>query len=143
MIFLSRIQEKISTTKDPVQKLTFLREQKKSPLAASADIQKQIDGQIENCHLQLIVDAANASDYLVAIDYAKEGLIELPKSTKIKSLLTQSENNYAITVHNEFADLANAGQYQKAKKVVEEGLKLVPKNATLKNDLKRIEQMIK
>ena len=89
------------------------------------------------------MDAANASDYLSAIDYAKAGLSELPKSTKIKNLLTQSENNYAITVHNEFADLANGGQYQKAKKVVEEGLKLVPKNATLKNDLKRIEQMIK
>ena len=143
MIFLSRIQEKISTTKDPNQKLAFLREQKKSPLASNADIQKQIDGQIENCHLQLIVDAANASDYLTAIDYAKKGLNELPKSTKIKSLLTQSENNYAITVHNKFADLANAGKYQEAKKVVEEGLKLVPKNATLKNDLKRIEQMVR
>ncbi len=143
MIFLSRIQEKISTIKDPNQKLIFLREQKKSPVASPSDIQKQIDGQIENCHLQLAVDAANSGDYLLAIDYAKAGLAELPKSSKIKNLLTQSQNNYAITVHNDFADLANKGHYQEAKKVVEEGLKLVPNNSTLKNDLKRIEQMLK
>ena len=142
MLFISSIQETVSKTVDPVQKLAFLREQKKSPLASDSQTQKQIDGQIENCHLQLIVDAANASDYLSAMDYAKAGLSELPKSTKIKNLLTQSENNYAVTVHNEFAELANGGQYQKAKKVVEEGLKLVPKNATLKNDLNRINKIL-
>lgn len=143
MLFLAVIQERLALDEPLEKKMEYLREQKKSPYAEQLDIQKQIDGQIENCHMMMVVDSANAGDYLAAIDHAKAGLEELPKSSKLKSLLTQSQNNYAVTVHNKFVDLANKGRYQEAKEVVERGLETAPNNSTLKNDLKRIEKMLK
>ena len=59
----------------------------------------------------------------------------LPNSRNLQTIRNQNLNNYAVQVHNNFADLFNAKRLDEAEKVLNEGLKILPKNGTLQRDL--------
>ena len=73
-------------------------------------------------------------------------LEEAEKLTGASSQLSRGieayRKNYAVTVHNRFADLFNSGAYREAYQLVLDALKEVPESSVLKKDLRTAESAL-
>lgn len=83
-------------------------------------------------------EAGKRRDWLQAADIMEAAIQKIGNQPRLDSALKGYRNNFAISVHNQFADLYNSKQFQEARDVVEEGLRLIPNNKTLKQDLEII-----
>ncbi len=80
--------------------------------------------------------------YLQGASIAQQGIDSIGTSRNLTNLKKQCLNNYAVTIHNQFASLANDGQYQQAYEILEQGLKELPGNKTLKADMARLKKIM-
>ena len=126
----------------PDQALLFLKEQDSNPLSKQKDVASLIASLTEYMWSQKIVAAENTGDHLSAVALADEALKVLPSSSYIKKIRQTCLDNYAVTVHNRFADLANSGRYEEALAVLDEGLSLHPSSTTLKRDRQTLVRMM-
>ncbi len=76
--------------------------------------------------------------WLEAADAAARGLEKLGNSRQLERAVEGYRNNFAVSVHNEFAKLYNRKRYTEAKVLVEEGLEKLPDNPILLKDLETI-----
>ena len=76
--------------------------------------------------------------WLEAADAAARGLEKLGSSRQLERAVEGYRNNFAVSVHNEFAKLYNRKRYAEAKELVEEGLEKLPDNSILLKDLETI-----
>ena len=132
--------EKISSFNE---KVLYIKKQMSNPLAKNKKVANRLNTILENAWIKRISDVMNADDFMGAAKLCDDALSDLPSSSKLKQMRQNSLNNYAVTVHNAFADFANKGKYDEARKVLDEGLKNYPGSSTLKNDLTRLNRMQK
>ncbi|MBQ6780802.1 MAG: hypothetical protein IJP62_06175 [Treponema sp.] len=141
MIFTVYLDETTKTLTDD-EAISFLHGQRNNPLAKEKSVVSHLNTLEEYAWYQKIKSLADGGKYLEAANLADEALKNLPASRNLKTIKNQCLKNYAIDVHNEFANLANAGKYEEALAVVQKGLEFVPANAMLKGDLKKIQNVL-
>lgn len=90
---------------------------------------------LENAWLAYLNYYMDQQDYKSGYDKSEEGLAQLPKSSKIKTMRQNFYSNVIAIIHNNFADEANKGNYKRAREILEEGLAKFPNDKTLKSDL--------
>ena len=122
--------------------IAFLHAQRETPIAKDRTVSARLNEHEEYYWYQKLKPLFDGGDYLAAAALADQGLTFVPSSRNLKTVRNQCYQNYAIDVHNEFADLANMGRYDEALHVVQKGLQVNPTNTTLKNDLKKIESFL-
>ncbi len=132
--------EKISSFNE---KVLYIKKQMSNPLAKNKKVANRLNTILENVWIKRISGVIDSDDFIGAAKLCDDALSDLPSSTKLKQMRQTSLNNYAVTVHNAFADFANKGKYDEARKVLDEGLKNYPGSSTLKNDLTRLNRMQK
>jgi len=81
---------------------------------------------------------ARSSGWLEAFLLVRDAPVDIRNQRKYIQLLDSCKDNYAVTIHNQFADLYNKGKYAEAEIVINEGLIHVPGNRTLTSDLQMI-----
>ncbi len=79
--------------------------------------------------------AGKEGAWLEAAGYMEQAIRKVGYQPQLERALKGYRGNYAIFVHNTFAELFNAKQFDEAGRVVEEGLKIVPESETLRRDL--------
>ena len=127
----------------PDETIAFLHEERKGPRAKEKSLINRMNQLEEYAWYQKLKPLFDGEDYLSAAELAEEGLNYVPSSRNLQTIKAQCLKNYAIDIHNAFADLANAGKYQEAQTILLEGLEKVPSDVTLKNDLKRLQNYLK
>ncbi len=127
----------------PDEMISFLHEEGNNPLAKEKSVSSRMKQLEEYAWYQKLKPLFDSGDYIAAARLADEGLSHVPASRNLETIKSQCLKNYAIDVHNEFADLANAGKYEEALATVQKGLEVVPSNATLKNDLRKVQNFLK
>ena len=90
---------------------------------------------LENAWLAILNAYMQARDYEKGYYKAEEGLAQLPRSSKIKTMRQNFYSNVIAIIHNDFADQANGGNFTRAREILEEGLSQFPNDKTLKSDL--------
>ncbi len=105
------------------------------PENAHEAFQKRGQLYLENAWLAILNACMKARDYEKGYYKAEEGLAQLPKSSKIKTMRQNFYSNVIAIIHNNFADEANKGNYTRAREILEEGLVKFPNDKTLKSDL--------
>ncbi|MBQ7159354.1 MAG: hypothetical protein IJS09_08050 [Treponema sp.] len=142
MIFSAWVEDEVKKL-EPEDAVSFLHEQYKLPVAKEKSVASRLVVLEEYAWYQILKPFFDSGKYLLAADIADEGLYYVPSSKNLQKIKTQCLQNYAVDVHNKFADLANAGRYEEAMQVVQKGLINVPTNSLLKNDLKKLENFLK
>ncbi len=105
------------------------------PENAHEAFQKRGQLYLENAWLAILNAYMKARNYEKGYYKAEEGLAQLPKSSKIKTMRQNFYSNVIAIIHNNFADEANKGNYTRAREILEEGLVKFPNDKTLKSDL--------
>ncbi len=83
-------------------------------------------------------NAAQKRDWPLSIEIAGRGLELFPQSKRLKNLMGNCCQNYAVDFHNRAADLFNAGKKSEALATVEDGLRIFPENKILLQDLRQM-----
>jgi len=81
---------------------------------------------------------AKSAGWLDAFLFVRDAPLEIQNNTKYLQLLNSCRSNYAVTVHNSFADYFNEGRFDEAEAVIRSGLAYIPENRTLNSDLQMI-----
>jgi tetratricopeptide (TPR) repeat protein len=81
-------------------------------------------------------EAGRRRDWLEAAEIMEKAIVKIGRAPQLVRALEGYRGNYAVSVHNVFADLYNSKQFEKALSVLEEGLAAVPDNRTLRQDLR-------
>jgi tetratricopeptide (TPR) repeat protein len=81
-------------------------------------------------------EAGRRRDWLAAAEIMEEAIKKIGRHPQLVRALEGYRGNYAVSIHNVFADLYNSKQFEKALAVLEEGLAAVPDNRTLLQDLR-------
>lgn len=142
MIFTAWVDSAVKGL-SPDETIAFLHERRTDAYAQEKSAAAHLDILEEYAWYTKIRAEVDAENYLVAALIADEGLKFLPSSRNLKTIKNQCMQNYAVDVHNAFADLTNAGKYDEAMQVVQKGLKIVPSNAMLNSDLKKLQNFLK
>jgi len=87
-------------------------------------------------------ELARRRKWLEAAEAAAEGLAKLGSSRQLERAVEGYKNNFAVSVHNEFAQLYNRKRYAEAKALVEEGLEKLPENPILLKDLETVSRTL-
>ena len=98
---------------------------------------------LENAWLSILNDFMIKQDYEGGYEKAQEALVQLPKSSKIKTMRQNFYSNTIALIHNNFADQANRGNFDEAEKILQNGLQKFPDDKTLKNDLSSLQRVLK
>ena len=134
MIFYALLDEKTKeVTTD--EALSLIQESRKSPAGKSGKIARKLENLEEYYWAEKAKPLSKEEKFLEAAKILEDGLKSLPNSRNLQTIRNQNLNNYAVQVHNNFADLFNAKKLDEAEKVLNEGLKILPKNGTLQRDL--------
>ena len=141
MIFTTFVDDSLKPM-NAEQAIAFLHEQRNDPLAKEKTVARRLDEHEEYYWYQTLKPLFDKGDYLQAAAIATEGLTNVPNSRNLTTVKNQCMQNYAIDVHNEFADLANMGRYDEALAVVQAGLEITPASTLLKNDLKKVQSFL-
>lgn len=105
--------------------------------------QKRIRQYLENEWLTQLNTLMNNGDYKTGYDTCTKALIQLPSSTKIKTMQKSFYNNCIALIHNEFAGQANSRNYDEALRILNEGLEEFPGDKTLSKDLSDLQRILK
>ena len=117
------------------EQIDLISETLARPENAHEAFQKRGQLYLENAWLAILNACMKARDYERGFYKAEEGLAQLPKSSKIKTMRQNFYSNVIAIIHNNFADEANKGNYKRAREILEEGLAKFPNDKTLKSDL--------
>ena len=134
MIFYALIDEQTKKL-SPQEAVSLIQEKKYAPPAKDASISKKLAVLEEYYWAEWAKPLSKEGKFLEAAEIISEGLKSLPTSRNLQTIRNQNLNNYAVNIHNQFADLFNAKKLEEAEALLNEGLKIVPKNGTLLRDL--------
>ncbi len=81
---------------------------------------------------------ANSQGWLAAYLFVKNAPADIVNQQKYRQLLSSCKGNYAVTIHNKFADFYNKGLYSEAERIIQEGLSYLPDNSTFNSDLQMV-----
>lgn len=79
-----------------------------------------------------------AGNWIEAAEIMERAMDKIGPHPQLRRARDGYIGNYAVTVHNEFADLFNAGRFEEALALLEEGLSRVPGDRTLNRDLELV-----
>ncbi|MBR4598463.1 MAG: hypothetical protein IKO39_00240 [Treponema sp.] len=134
MIFYALIDEQTKKVRAD-EAISLIQEKKSAPQAKDAAISRKLIALEEYYWAEKAKALSKDGKFLEAAEILSEGLKSLPNSRNLQTIRNQNMNNYAVNIHNQFADLFNAKKLDEAEALLNEGLKIVPKNGTLQRDL--------
>lgn len=134
MIFYALIDEQTKHL-TPEEAVLLIQEKKSAPQAKDTTISKKLFVLEEFYWAEWAKPLSKEGKFLEASEILSEGIKSLPTSRNLQTIRNQNLNNYAVKIHNQFADLFNAKKLDEAEALLNEGLKIVPKNGTLQRDL--------
>lgn len=86
--------------------------------------------------------AGRKQSWLKAADIIEQAIAKIGGHPQLLRAYEGYRSNYAVSVHNRFADLYNSKQFRRALEAVEEGLREVPDDGTLRRDLQIVREAL-
>ena len=128
---------------DASEQIALINQTLADPRNGHEAFQKRGQLYLENAWLVILNSFMMKQDYEGGYAKAQEALVQLPKSSKIKTMRQQFYNNTIATIHNNFADQANSRNFDTARQILEDGLQQFPDDKTLKKDLSDLQKVLK